>query len=423
MFVFSCLSACAQADIKSLWDQQLPSIDIPSISIKAGSLTEAWQTIGTEYLFRSILVLAPEIDTSTPFVYQSTDTTSVGNIFSALATAYPHYVVTQDEEYGVTWIHPDSLPYSLILPNIIDVTSEQKSLSMVTGLLWPLSGVGAGHFKIDLMSGNSIYTFNYSVDVPIGQHSIREFLNICCMENCSKSFLITYRRGMEYPPVIFPIPLSPTSGIPYGAPRYWKTYLDEPITKEDLTHALSSEESVTRWVARNYYEACCHMEIAGYPTAYIGTAAATPENLRLALSLGSYFYRWPGRGCPARPFLENCLSSGFFGKDRGVLGLEGAIELARINGNTEPLEEILRSLSPPTIDPDEESEIWRLLRKLVEWGQPELASRAMAWWQHSDPYHLETVTTTIKGYDQSGQSLSKSERPWPFPVETHYGFQ
>ncbi len=185
---------------KCIWDQQLPNLKIPRLSLKAESVEKAWMGLSSNHLLRSVLAVTPNIVTPARGIVLDVTDTTVRDIFEAFVRTYPELTMHQDETYGVTWFHPKDFDYSSILDERIEIPKEQVGLPMSDCILGTITT--ALHIPLMPIGGTGAWnTFNYTVDVPAGNYTIRDILNICAVEACSKSFFVWIIDENHLPPI------------------------------------------------------------------------------------------------------------------------------------------------------------------------------------------------------------------------------
>jgi hypothetical protein len=363
--LFCSIETLAESVEKQLWDQTLPQQTVRNVSIQVNSLSSAWKQISSDYLLRSVLVIGPETNVESPFVFQATETT-VSDVFHALASNY-QLSVTQDAVYGVTWMVPVSMSYSKVLDQVISVAEKQHGLPMLSGVLIPLSGTSPRYFYPSIPSGTFANAFNYSVDVDQGEFTIRDLLNICCCENISKSFVITYGADDRIP-LVTVVNLPPESRHPVGAQLFWNIYCGSPDgprpSYQELARALASSDPLTCWAAKNFLVAEVHVGDLEAIIDVVASAAPTDENVRLVLSLCSIFAREEWAGFPgAKELLAKALEADPTINGNKPLAMLAALELSRLGGDGNPLDQWLNSDSAViSNDLVSNSDFWRILR-------------------------------------------------------------
>lgn len=238
------------------WDQVLPGLRLDHVRIHASSLTEAWKTLSTEHAARSVLVATNQENEHRPFQYESTSCT-FRDIYQALASRY-QLTLTQDGETGITWFHPDWQPYLGILRSKIDVPHDQWGLPMQSGILMALENDGIAEIRIKQWGTLFLNTFNYAVDVPSGDYTVRELLNLCCLANPTKTFLVHSQDGKFFITAVNLVSDERRS-VPPGALLLWDVEVGGQRgpagpEEEQIVIALATPAMQVRQAARNYLE-------------------------------------------------------------------------------------------------------------------------------------------------------------------------
>jgi len=404
-------AAALDLPTKCIWDQQLPNLRIQRLSLKANTIEEAWMGLSSKHLLRSVLVVTPNIvNPAREFVIDVTGTT-VRDVFEIFTSTYPELTMHQDETYGVTWFHPKDFAYSSILDERIEVPKDQMGLLMNFCILDPITN--ALHIPLGSPRGGGAWnTFNNPVDIPAGTYTVRDILNLCAVEACSKSFQIMIIDKNHLPPLppgavlnpklnweeselyqAAPVNLGPDTGQPEGLTNYWETYccpsMCDPPALDDVIKALSSSDPVTSWAARNIYEIFTmqtDFQIIRKGEAALKNAAPSTESLRFAIAMCRAHVQvdFATHKC-AFDFLKRCADSGFLSKDKGPLALLGALEIYRLRGGKEPLDRLLQSLPDQMLlDEVTSSDLWRATRQIsrrgFDWKADEETGRKIRNW-------------------------------------------
>ena len=239
------------------WDRGLPQLVLNDVTIHASSLAEGWKTFSTEYLLRSVLLVPERALQGLPFDYVSTRCT-VQDLYDAFAARYG-LAWMRDEQTDVAWFHPAELSYDRILATRVHVAWDQLGLPMQSGILEPLqAGSGSG---ITVKRWGSLFqnTFNYAVDIPAGVHTVRDLLNLCCVANPTKTFLVQMGQSGAFVTAVNLVP-DQMVAVPVGALHLWDAEIDKgrgtgtPGHQRVMTKLADPQADVRR-AARSYLEA------------------------------------------------------------------------------------------------------------------------------------------------------------------------
>jgi hypothetical protein len=182
--------------VQSKWDENLLSVALGDVSIKANSLAEAWREMTTKYLLRANIYLdAAAISNDTTFSFHNEKATG-NELFDAFLTTYPAFTYTQDPETGVIWFHPKRVNYSDILNQQVKIARQASQVPMYADIYMPLCKLLAPNITDSRDTGDYIgeidrsthkppipYIWFYDVNMPAGVYSVREILNFCCAAN------------------------------------------------------------------------------------------------------------------------------------------------------------------------------------------------------------------------------------------------
>jgi hypothetical protein len=241
----------------SNWDQELTNLTLDNIRMHAGSLTEAWKAASTQYLVRSVLVASDRVFEAAPFTFESA-TCTVKELYDAVAATYGlHWV--QDAHTGVTWFHPIELAYDCILTTKVHIERDQLGLPMQSGILEPLGDSGAAGITVKRWSNLFQNTFDYSVDVPACVYTVRDFLNLCCVANPTKTFFVQVSEGPAFVTAVNLVSDEARSA-PVGALHLWDVKVGQRRgkgvpTQEQVMTALADRQPEVQHAARVYLEA------------------------------------------------------------------------------------------------------------------------------------------------------------------------
>jgi len=261
LFVLALFLACLQPNsakgevVLAQWDRNLPNLTLENVSINAGSLSEAWKNISTEYLVRSVLVTRDGTSAGRPFVYQSPRCT-LRELYDAIAAGY-ELTWTQDERTGVAWFYPQELSIQHVLSTKVHLDQDHFGLPMQTGVLEPLSVNNGTGIRVKQWGTLFQNTFNYAVDVPAGEYTIRDLLNLCCVANPTKTFFVQVDHDASFITAINLVS-DKVQPVPVGALRWWETEVgprNGVPAEAQVIAALANDNAKVRRAARNYLEA------------------------------------------------------------------------------------------------------------------------------------------------------------------------
>jgi hypothetical protein len=243
--------------MRSSWDKDLPNITLENVDIRVSSLSEAWKSVSSKFLVRSVLVTSERALEKRPFEYESA-TCTARNIYDALATSYG-LSWKQDELTGVVWFYPVGLPYEHILGTKVQTSYEQLGLPMQSGILEPLGKNSSTGINVKPWGSAFLNTFNYAVDIPAGVRTVRDILNLCCLANPAKTFSARMEQGDMFVTAVN-LGSDEVHILPAGALHLWNVEVRQSRengapTKEQLITALADSDPEIRRAARNYLEA------------------------------------------------------------------------------------------------------------------------------------------------------------------------
>jgi hypothetical protein len=243
------------------WDEDLLTAKIQNVNIQANSIEDACLKIGTKYLLRINFYKSVTGSNSASFSIER-EQANGKELIDALLAIYPSYTYTQDPQTSIIWIHPKTIPYNEILNQKINVAHSMNQVLMTSSVYSPLIDllyptISVRPNIITLGSGNSM---SYYVDLESGVHSVRQILNLCCVQNPAAAFEVEPGRvesshcliGIDYS--YYPNPMSPPRplAVKYFEIEVGKPTNDIPSTAEVST-ALSDPSPRKRFAARNYY--------------------------------------------------------------------------------------------------------------------------------------------------------------------------
>jgi hypothetical protein len=322
------------------WDNALPRILLSKVSIRAGSLAEAWRSLSTRHLVRSALVLAALTTESQPFEYESAEC-ELAEIYDALARRYG-LAWTQDERTGVTWLHPRNLEYDHLLNARLQVEYSQPGLPMHIGILEPVVAGEATRAIVKQWGSAFLNTFDYAVDILAGAYTVRDVLNICCLANPTKTFLVRMAQNMA---LIMDINLvSEGDRLPEGAIHWWNLEVLQrrsrsTPTDEQLCEALAARSAEVRYAARDYLELVLS-RVAVDALASHGISPA--RGLWASIGLCSVLVRseWATHRASVK-ILRRYGTDSFLAQCPVNLALMSALELARLERDASALQIVM----------------------------------------------------------------------------------
>jgi hypothetical protein len=239
----------------SNWDRDLPDLMLDKVGLHAGSMKEAWKNLSTDHLARSVLVSLEQALEKMPFDYDAKKC-RVRDIYDAFVSRY-NLAWVQDENTGVVWFYPVEQKYEDILSAKINVTHDYLGLPMQTGVLEPLEIVDSMSIVVKKWGSLFLNTFNYAVDVPAGEYTVRDIINLCCIANPTKTFSVQANQNGFFITAVNLVAEKP-GPIPAGVNHLWDVAAERSgqgaRTRERLIAALATLEQEVRYGARNYLE-------------------------------------------------------------------------------------------------------------------------------------------------------------------------
>lgn len=322
----------------SSWDKNLTKLDLDNVRIRATSLTEAWKAVSTEYLVRSVLVASDRALEGMSFDYESARCT-VKDLYDVLATAY-ELAWVQDELTGVVWFYPAETAYDRILTTKVHVAWDQFGLPMQSGILESLEADSATGISVKQWGSLFRNTFDYAVDVPTGTYTVRELLNMCCVANPTKTFLVKVRQGGVFVTAVNLVS-DEVRPVPVGALHLWDVDIRQgrgkgAPTQEHVMTALADQNPEVRRVARNYLEAI----IWSVPVdEWVNRRNSTVQTLWTCIGVTSVLVRSEEATHQASiETMERLATDDFLAECEPGLALITALELARLTRDARALE-------------------------------------------------------------------------------------
>jgi len=342
--VFALVLGIAANGFSDQWDEDLLTTKIQNVHIQANSIEDAWLKIGTTYLLRANLYYEAVSGSNAASFSIDREQVNGKELIDALLVAYPAYTYTQDPQTAVIWIHPKSILYNDLLSQKINVAHSMNQVLMTSSVYSPLIDllyptISVRPTIVTLGSGDSM---SYYVDLQSGVHSVRQILNLCCVQNPAAAFEVEpgrvetshYLIGIDYS--YYPNPLSPPRPL---AVKYYEIEVGKPTndipSAVEVSAALSDPSPKKRFAARNYYA----MTQMNYSWVDLIAKSDGPEKkVWTALGITSAFL---GDGSIPFADISSDLTNNFVKiKDPG-LALVLSMELARNNQDVPYLDTII----------------------------------------------------------------------------------
>ena len=326
----------------SNWDQELPNLTLDNVRVHSSSLSEAWKDISTDYLVRSVLVMLNKAFDGMPFDYDSVRCTTK-DLYDAIAATYGLDWI-QDRRTGVTWFHPMELAYDHILTTRIQVTPDHFGLPMQSGVIEPL---GSGDVSgITAKQWGSLFrnTFDYAVDVPADEYTIRDILNLCCVANPTKTFFVQVRNGGVFVTAVNLVS-DELRTVPAGALHIWDMEIGQKRgngapTQWQVMSALAHPETKVRHAARNYLEAIIwNVQIK----EWMGHLSSNEQAIWTCLGVNSVLVRSEGATHQASiEMMGRLATDDFLAECEPGLAVMTALDLARLTKDARALKTVAK---------------------------------------------------------------------------------
>jgi hypothetical protein len=297
----------------SKWDKDLLSVKLINVEIHANTMLGAWEEMSTRYLLRANFYIDNFTDDAQkPFTFRKTET-SGQELFAAFLEAYPALTYTQNPGTGIIWFYPKYIDYGDLLGRRVDVVRSVKQIPMYTGIYSPLckllgpqiidSSIMPGTQGFLLTGKPSVPTYwLYDIDLPAGTYSVRELLDICCLGNPSKAFIIEpiskVRKKLISEGARFMIVRrtltsdSPITPPPTEAISFWEIGIGKPINGipsfGEVREAMSDPNSMKRKAASSYLELA---SLNYSPLGLIGKAESADQAVWTAFGVGYALFR------------------------------------------------------------------------------------------------------------------------------------
>lgn len=333
----------------SVWRTELPSLVLNDVDIDAENEERLWQLLSYRYLIRPVRVdwLAQPLSEE-PFTFRAAQCT-IGGLLDAVAERYGRSW-SLDEESGVLWVCPKG--FDLTQLDLAPATFEKPLLGVpmrsgmfdgyIEGLKQDRLSIEMGPFGI-IRGYYPYYRFaEYAVDIPRGEHTLRDLINLSCEASPSQSFIVRYYRGMPTQDkstyieidiatdsITLAVPVSPA--LHAYASRYLGVEADVEINTATLAKRLSHSDPKLRLFAQHYVE----MTETIYSQNYAPDGRLSQvENLWYALAYDRYD-KMSNEGFPrVSDFIGNTVTEDFLlTHPDNHLVLLLALERARIEQN------------------------------------------------------------------------------------------
>lgn len=251
------------------WDRDLPALKLKKVDFQWNSLSEGWNELAHHYLLRSVLVLEDREVEQFPFRFVCRSC-RVRDLYDELAE---HYQLnwSQDEKTGITWLYPRNRSYLELLPQKIRIQDDQFGLPMRSGVIQAL--YESPDIEIDIYPWSSLFvnTFDYPVDVPAGDYTLRDLLNLSASANPTKTFFLQPGyAGVQVTELN--MTRDEAGPVPLGAAHLWDLNIGkwsrrQVPDEEEIVQVLGSVDPSIRHAAKSYLEVLLWgLEIDELPT-------------------------------------------------------------------------------------------------------------------------------------------------------------
>lgn len=349
----------------SAWDRDLPDLPLEQVTIRARSLPDAWQDLNTALSTRSILVEDRAVPADGACVVEL-GKSSLREAMQRLLAHYPNYTSTQDPVSGLTWIHPRSRPFALLLPDLIDLPRAERGVPSGTSLLTTLEdSLGAGLLvRRRGMSARS--SMEWPVDLPAGRSTLRDVLQRLVITEPSRSLFIQLRTdGSRVLDVISTLG-ERTDQPRAGAVAWWRTAFNGTVPTgpswDGLMAGLGDADAQRRTVARGFLG----LNSLNVSKARWHDLDQDPiTGLWVNIALARLYARLPDSSYrEVRDYLQKLRERGDFATLPPALALVAACELARLaKGDTSAIDHVAQraDLAAADLTPIAD-ELYRLAR-------------------------------------------------------------
>ena len=283
------------------WDKNLLLVEYSAVHINAKSMQGAWRVISTKYFIRANIYEVTAIDNQTPFIYNK-DTATGEDLLDAFLAVYTDYTYTQNPETGIIWVYPKSINYGDLLNNTIVVARGVSQIPVYLRIFSPLCRLLApsivdpydasnGLSSIGLGIQPAPFSWSFGVDIPAGTYSIRQIMDMICLSDPTKAFVIQPipKPGLEGSRVAWLTDL--IADNPFAPPRlqtvkFWGIEVGETTngtpSYDEVRAAMSSSDPKTRTAASLYLESA---KMNYSPLLLIGKANSSEQAIWTALGV------------------------------------------------------------------------------------------------------------------------------------------
>jgi hypothetical protein len=310
VILFAKLAVIAQINgTKSKWDEALLSIEFRDVSIRTSGISAAWKEIGTKYLLRANFYKDAGADSDLTIFGFKKEAASGKEILDAFLATYPAYTYTQDKESGVIWIHPKRINYEDILNQKIKIDHPNYQIPMFTSVYKPLCSllspgvIAAPLGRSGLLdpSGQPYppTSYCYFIDLHSGGGAAIDILNLCCVANPTKAFMIVPESSGSKDSLSISILdlsyLNPMAPPRVAALKFWEIEIDKPTNGipsiDEVNAAFCDIDPAKRLAAVVYLEAAQ----ANYSPVRLIEKTDDPEKaVWVALGVEQTLYRGVG---------------------------------------------------------------------------------------------------------------------------------
>jgi hypothetical protein len=249
------LRSALDSKFTSKWDAGILQVEFRNVQIDGLSIDDALQKMGCSLMLRSCLYhdVKSDADDKT-FVFRREVATGK-EVMDAFLAAYPDYTLTQDPITGILWFHRKKVKYEEIFDQKVIVERSVEQVPVYTSILVPL--FGALGSKTSTKEG-VLKTWSLQfVDLPAGQYSVRDILNICLVQVPVMFFNTWPPIGAKSLESLYPDMLvyrNPLAGPRMGEIALWNSIMrtnaaTNAPTIEEIGTALSAPDFKKRWVA------------------------------------------------------------------------------------------------------------------------------------------------------------------------------
>ncbi len=238
----------------SKWDEEILKVEFQNVRIEGSWLEDAWYKVGSTVMLRSCLYHNVRSDSdATNFVFRRAVATG-REVMDAFLAAYPEYTLTQDPKTGIIWIHRKEVRYEDIFSDKVKTGRSVEQVPVWDSVIAPLGDLLATHVGV-LPSPPNGPPSRFVADLPAGEYSFRDVLNLCLVQNpilCFEVSPITdspFKVYLRYRQLVYMNPLAPPR---MGAIAFWNSIMrtnaaTNAPTLEEVAAALSDPDPRKRW--------------------------------------------------------------------------------------------------------------------------------------------------------------------------------